>query len=50
MPSRTGGAETPQSLEAISASFLIVFMLRAVPGLAAGIFNLDVAMPAPKWM
>jgi hypothetical protein len=36
-----------QSFIAISASFEMVFMLRAVPNLAAGIFSLEWPMPLP---
>ncbi len=35
------------SLAAISTSLEIVLMLRAVPVFAAGIFNLDLPIPAP---
>src|SRR5262249_59215009 len=38
-----------QSFIAISASFVMVFMLRAVPNLAAGIFSLERPMPLPQW-
>jgi hypothetical protein len=36
-----------QSFAAISASLATVFMLRAVPCFAAGIFSLDLPMPLP---
>jgi hypothetical protein len=35
------------SFDAISASFATVFMLRAVPVLAAGILSLDFPIPLP---
>ncbi len=40
-------ATAPQPSLAISASLATVFMLRAVPALAAGIASLDRAMPSP---
>lgn len=45
--SRAGPCHHETNAFAIAASFATVFILRAVPAFAAGIFSLESAMPSP---